>query len=135
MHKEQVQILFERSKNFLEIAKSRLEKKDWDLACFNAEQAAQLYLKATILEISGEIPRIHYIRQLISILAQVSETKINLERKTLMALESAYFLSRYHTVRYLEEDAVEIIAIAEEVIRIVGDIRDRQAKKSNSQKL
>ncbi|MHA1253664.1 MAG: HEPN domain-containing protein [Candidatus Helarchaeota archaeon] len=51
---EDVNLLFQRAKNFLDSAKERYEKRDWDLTCFFSEQALQLYLKATILELRGD---------------------------------------------------------------------------------
>ncbi|RLI68900.1 MAG: hypothetical protein DRP02_11680 [Candidatus Gerdarchaeota archaeon] len=49
LHKEEVELLLKRSKNFYDGAKQRFEKGDWDLACFLAEQSVQLYLEACIL--------------------------------------------------------------------------------------
>ena len=76
MHKDHVELLIKRAKNFLEIAKDRLNKEDWDLTCFNIEQAVQLYLKATILEISGDLPRIHSIRHLVSIFIGLTKQEV-----------------------------------------------------------
>ncbi|TFG23633.1 MAG: HEPN domain-containing protein [Promethearchaeota archaeon] len=124
MHNEEVKLLFQRSNNFLETAKFRLNKKDWDLTCFLAEQAAQLYLKATILELSGEIPKIHSLRQLIAILSQLINIQLKFERKDLLFLENAYLNSRYFDFSYEEEDAKEAIKIVEEVIKEIDTVRE-----------
>ncbi|MFO8018538.1 MAG: HEPN domain-containing protein [Promethearchaeia archaeon] len=58
MSKEKVELFFERAENFLKGACERFEDEDWDLTCFLAEQSAQLYLKALILEQTGDFPRI-----------------------------------------------------------------------------
>ncbi len=128
MHKDHVELLIKRAKNFLEIAKDRLNKKDWDLTCFNIEQAVQLYLKATILEISGELPRIHSIRQLVSIFLRLTKQEVKWDRKSLILLESAYFNSRYLSFSYEKEDAEEALRIGKELIAFVEDFRGRKGK-------
>lgn len=78
MHKDVVKLLKKRAKGFLEGARERLNAGDYDVSCFMAEQSAQLYLKALILELSGEVPRTHSIRQLLSILSTLLEKRSNL---------------------------------------------------------
>jgi len=95
MHKEEVELFLKRARNFLEGAKERFEKNDWDLTCFMAEQSVQLFLKATILEKGGEFPRTHSLRQLFSILSNLIEkSELKYDRKSLLFLESAYLNSR-----------------------------------------
>jgi len=122
MHKDQIELFRKRSKNFLDIAKDRYEKKDWDLTCFMAEQATQLLLKAKILEKKDEFPRIHSIRQLISILNELIEEKITYDRKLLSFLEDAYYNSQYIDYNYNEEDAKDALKIAQDVIKFVENI-------------
>jgi len=123
MHQDQIELFRKRSKNFLDIAKDRLKKKDWDLTCFMAEQSVQLLLKAVILEKKNEFPRTHSIRQLISILNDLIEEKINYERKFLSFLENAYYNSRYIDYDYNEQDAKDALKIAEDVIKLVENVR------------
>lgn len=47
----EVYVLKKKSQRFLEEAKNALSKGFYDLACFLAKQALQLYLKALLLEI------------------------------------------------------------------------------------
>jgi HEPN domain-containing protein len=127
MHKEEVELFLKRAKNFLEGAKERFSKDDWDLACFMAEQSVQLYLKATILEKSGEFPRTHSIRKLFSILSNIYNNKeIIFDRKALLFLESAYLNTRYINFSYYEEDAEEMLKITEEVLEIVRNVRNNE---------
>jgi Uncharacterized conserved protein related to C-terminal domain of eukaryotic chaperone, SACSIN, COG2250 len=42
----------------------------YDTAAFLAKQAAQLFIKHKILELTGEMPRTHTIRQFIAVLAE-----------------------------------------------------------------
>jgi len=37
MHKEEVELFLKRARNFLDGAKERFQKEDWDLTCFMAE--------------------------------------------------------------------------------------------------
>jgi len=122
MHKEEVELFLKRAQNFLEGAKERFQKKDWDLACFMAEQSVQLILKATILEKSGDFPKTHSIRKLFAMLYQLTSNEVfKYDRKALIFLESAYLNTRYFNFSYEKEDAEEALKIAEEV---KGNIRD-----------
>ncbi len=125
MHKEEVELLLKRSRNFLESAEQRIKKDDWDLTCFLAEQSVQLYLKAIILEEAGQTPRTHSIRQLLAQLGQIIEKEIKYDRNSLFMLESAYFNARYIAVTYDEEQAKDAIKIAKELITHVENIRNR----------
>ena len=125
MHKEVVELFLKRAENFLEGAKERFQKNDWDLTCFTAEQSVQLIIKATILEKGGEIPKTHSIRKLFGMLYQLTNNEVfNYDRKALIFLESAYLNTRYFNFKYEKEDAEEALKIAEEVKGYVRDARD-----------
>jgi len=96
------------------------------LACFMAEQSAQLYLKAVILEISGEMPRTHSIRSLLSILSTLLKKQVKYDRKSLIFLESAYINARYLGVVYEKEDAEEAVRIAEGIMELVDRVRKEE---------
>ncbi len=124
MHKEEVELFLKRADNFLDGAKQRYQKEDWDLTCFLAEQSVQLFAKATILGISGEFPKTHSIRKLFGLLYQITEDEIfKYDRKTLLFLENAYLNSRYFNFTYEKEDAIEALKFAENVKKLVGDVR------------
>jgi len=125
MHASMPELLKRRATGFLNSAIERLNAGDYDLACFMCEQAVQLYLKGKILELSGEIPRTHSIRQLLSILSQLLEKQIEFDRKSVIFLENAYINARYLSFVYEREDAEEAIKIAREVISLV----DRAGKE------
>jgi HEPN domain-containing protein len=120
-----VELLLKRSKNFLAGAEQRFKENDWDLTCFLAEQAVQLYLKAIILEQAGQTPRTHSIRQLLAQLSHILEKKIAYDRNSLFMLESAYFNARYIPVTYDEEQAKDAIKIAKEIKSHVENLRHR----------
>ncbi len=48
-----------------------MQKGFYDVAAFNAEQAAQLYLKTTLLELVWDLPRTHSIILLLNELKRV----------------------------------------------------------------
>jgi len=124
MHKDEVELFLKRAENFLDGAKERFQKQDWDLTCFMAEQSVQLITKAIILEIGGELPKTHSIRKLFAILYQLTEHKaFKYDRKALLFLESAYLSSRYFSFTYEKEDAEEAIKIAEEIKSIIENVR------------
>ena len=124
MHKDEVELFLKRAKNFLDGAKERFQKEDWDLTCFMAEQSVQLITKAVILEKGGELPKTHSIRKLFALLYQLTEIEdVKYDRKALLFLESAYLNSRYFSFTYEKEDAEEAIRIAIEIITIVENVR------------
>ena len=96
------------------------------MACFMAEQSAQLYIKAVILEISGEMPRTHSIRSLLSILSTLLKKQVKYDRKSLIFLESAFINARYLGVVYEKEDAEEAVRIAEEIMELVDGVRKEE---------
>ncbi|TFG19666.1 MAG: HEPN domain-containing protein [Promethearchaeota archaeon] len=122
LHKEVVDLLIKRSKNFLEIAEQRFKVEDWDLACFNAEQATQLYLKSKILRETGETPRIHSIRKLLALLGKTLKKNVEFDRTRLIILENAYLNTRYFGEESDREEAEDVIKIAKEVIKYVGTL-------------
>lgn len=130
MHKEEVELFLKRAKNFLDGAKERFQKEDWDLTCFMAEQSVQLLINAIILEKEGEIPKTHSIRKLFGLSYQLTKDKaFKYDRKALIFLESAYLNSRYFNFVYEREGAKEALKIAEEVKRNVEIIRNDAENK------
>ena len=57
----EVKLLKRRATSFLELARYSLQRNLYDVAVFNAERAAQLYLKVTLLELVGDFPRTYSI--------------------------------------------------------------------------
>ena len=124
MHKEAIELFLKRARNFLDGAKERFQKEDWDLTCFMAEQSVQILLKAFILEKGGEIPKTHSIRKLFELMYQLTNDEVfKYDRKALIFLESAYLNSRYFSFVYEKEDAKEALKIAEEVKIIIENVR------------
>ncbi|HDI75574.1 MAG: DNA-binding protein [Thermoprotei archaeon] len=127
-HREEVELIKRRSLKMLDYAKKCLSSGDYDLASFLAEQAAQLYLKSILLEITGEMPRTHVIRQLLHVLRELAKNKEQVDeftrknRRLLVGLEEAYLAARYFHRIYEREEAEELVKFAEEVIEFAENI-------------
>jgi len=129
-HDEEVGLLRRRGLRMLAHAEECLKSGDYDLAVFLAEQAVQLYLKSIILELTGEVPRTHSIRQLLHILRTLSSGVteavnefVHRHRGLLTGLEDAYLASRYFFRTYEKDESEELVRFAGEVIRFVRDLK------------
>ena len=120
-----------RSLRMLDSAKRSLGSGDYDIAAFMAEQAVQLFLKSVILEVSGEMPRTHSIRQLLNALRLVLGKHEDIDqfvvrsRSLIIRLEDAYINSRYVLREYEREEAEELVTFAEEVLEFVEALRGK----------
>ena len=63
---------FRRTEQFLRAAKRALQEEDFEIACFLAQQYAELLLKAVLLLLTGSKP---YTHDLVELLRLVSEVK------------------------------------------------------------
>ena len=132
---ELVSRLRRRAAGMLEGARWRLSRGEYDLACFEAEQAAQLALKALILEVLGSAPRIHDLGELLGMMHRVLSEAGLVEqagrvadfarerRRGVWLLSDAYYRGRYGYIDYSRGEAEECIAVAEEVMRLVEEAR------------
>ncbi|WP_052883735.1 HEPN domain-containing protein [Infirmifilum uzonense] len=121
-----------RALSFLEAAKFSLQKGFYDLAAFNAEQAAQIYLKATLLELIGDYPRTYSLIHLLSELKRVDEKLVDgfirENKRGLHNLEDAYLTSRYFYKSFDREDGEYLIDLAERVISLCEKLRHSMGK-------
>jgi len=128
VRREEAEILKERALKMLNASEKHLSSGDYDLAAFLAEQAAQLFLKYKVFTLTGEVPRTHYIRDLLQILAKILkiENKISNyvreNRSLLIRLEEAYIASRYLLRRYEREETEELVEFAKRLIEFVGNL-------------
>ncbi|MEM2998637.1 MAG: HEPN domain-containing protein, partial [Thermoproteota archaeon] len=117
---------------FLETSKYLVEKGDYDVAAFNPEQAAQLYLKSTLLEIIGDYPRTQSIIFLLKELERTCLEEVSKfikgNKNGLHILEDSYLTSRYFYKSFDKEDAEYLISLAEKVVMFCEDIRSRLGK-------
>ena len=127
IHRSEAEILRKRALEFLEEAQIALERSSYDLACFLAEQALQLYLKYVLLMIVGDYPRTHSIRRLLGEIARILGSKeledfIKANRARLIALEDTYIMARYFTSEYGKEDAEDMVKLVKETMNLVNKI-------------
>ena len=130
-HVDEVCLIRRRSLRMLYRAKECLRDGDYDLAVFLAEQAVQLYIKSVILEVLGEMPRTHVIRQLLHYLRNAIEDNNSIDnfirhnRMLFSALEEAHLASRYFFKVYSREEAETLVKFAEEVISFVKNLKGK----------
>ena len=125
--KGEVELMKKRALAFLEVAKYSLNRGDYDVAAFNAEQAAQLYLKSTLLELIGDFPRTHSIIFLLRELRRINEREVDEfiqeNKRGLHNLEDAYLTSRYFYKIFDKEDGEYLISLAGKVISFCEKLR------------
>lgn len=113
---------------FLETSKYLAGRGHYDVAAFNAEQAAQLYLKSTLLELVGDYPRtrsiIFLLRELERIGFDDASRFIKENKSGLHALEDSYLTSRYFFKVFDEEDAEYLISLVEKVVNLCENARN-----------
>ncbi len=126
MKNKEIELMERRARNFLEISEYLVGKGIYDLAAFNAEQAAQLRLKAALLKVVGDYPKTHSIILLLKELGRVDEERVKKfieeNRGMLHALEDAYLTSRYFLKTFGREDAVELLRVCRGVFRLCEEL-------------
>ncbi len=127
MSLREVETLQERSRVFLRHAQEALKKGEFDFTAFATEQAAQLLLKASLLESVGEVPRSHSVRELLGIIADSSPEKagkvkafLKENRDGLKILDDAYISARYLPSSYSGEDAELLIRLTKDINKVIG---------------
>lgn len=110
---------------FFDEAEHLLNKNEYDIAAFNAEQSAQLYCKAALLERTGDFPRSHSIVDLINRLGEATRSEsiardfLKKNHNSLKLLETAYLSSRYLPVSFKRDDAEALISASKAVKKFV----------------
>ncbi|MEM2940601.1 MAG: HEPN domain-containing protein [Thermoproteota archaeon] len=130
--RDEVDLMRRRAAGFLEVAKYSLKSSNYDIAAFNAEQAAQLYLKSVLLELVGDFPRTHSLIFLLNELRRVSEKEVDEfireNKRGLHNLEDAYLTSRYFYKMFDREDGEYLVSLAEEVVGFCEKLRHSMGK-------
>ena len=126
MSMEEVEILRRRALAFLNHAGEAVEREEFDFACFSSEQAAQL---SVMLELVGETPRPHRVRELLHLLSRLAPEAeepvtefVRRNREALRALDDAYIASG-HPPAYTREEA--FVKLAESLIELMGEVLKR----------
>lgn len=134
MSSERVNVMKKRALEFLILSKELLSRGLLDLSSFNLHQACQMRIKASILRLTGEFPRIHGIRELMGILARKveemghedqSKSLVEFARKhrdVLMDIEEAYTRSRYDVAGFTRGSLEEMIGTAEALFKLLDEV-------------
>lgn len=116
-----IEILKERSDDYLEEAEYLIDKGKWDLALVAIQQHCELKLKYLALKLNGSYPRTHSLRELIKLLVkhdasldELISNENNLLR--LARIEEAYINARYFPVRATQEDTLPLLKFTKEVL-------------------
>ncbi|MEM5820830.1 MAG: HEPN domain-containing protein [Candidatus Aenigmatarchaeota archaeon] len=118
--KEEIEEFLRRARIFKEDAIFDFKNKNFDICMFHLEQAAQLLIKAKLLEIKGSFEKTHSLRKLLKELAENwNKEKINefveKNKKVLRDLERAYISARYIYEEFFEEEVEEAFRVVEEL--------------------
>lgn len=130
--RDEVDLIRRRARGFLEVASYSLQLGGYDVAAFNAEQAAQLYLKSVLLELVGDFPRTHSIIFLLNELGRVNEKEVGRfiaeNKRGLHNLEDAYLTSRYFYKVFDKEDGEYLVSLAKKVMDFCEKLRHSMGK-------
>ncbi|HOL23043.1 MAG TPA: HEPN domain-containing protein [bacterium] len=124
---ESFDFLKERAEELWERGFEDLEKKRFNLAAFDFEQAIQLFVKyLTALKV-GDWPKTHYFYELIKELGDVYNSeeilKFYNENEIFFSdLEDAYFTSRYFDKKFSENLVKSIIAKCKDFLKLLERI-------------
>lgn len=131
---ERVELLKKRSRAFLDIGRELLERGLLDLAAFNIQQSCQLRIKASILRLLGDFPRIHSVRELLGVLTtrleemsfsnEVGSLKqfVRRHRDLLADIDTIYTIARYSVFTYSINDVREMLRVCEELDKILEEV-------------
>lgn len=75
MHYEEVEVLLQRSEDYMELADSAFDEEKYDAAIFLTEQAIQFYLKALLIKYADVRLRTHSVRELLAALGKPLKRK------------------------------------------------------------
>jgi len=96
-----VDFLRKRAESFFNNAKDLIKKREYPLAAFNLDQAAQLILKYYLFLKIRRYPKTHSLKELLTKIGQIYGREKEIEKmkekdiNLISDLEQAYFTSRY----------------------------------------
>jgi len=122
----EMEFLKKRANEFYERAFEDIEKKRYNLAVLDFEQALQLYLKYIIGLKTGDYPKIHYLSELIEIVTELYKLDklkqfLKNNRLAIKEIEDAYITSRYFPREFTMEETEDIKNITSKIMEILED--------------
>jgi len=128
------ELLKDRAGFFLRLGRELLQRGRLDIAAFCVEQAMQLRVKAALLRVAGEAPRIHGIRELLGLLAQLLDELgrgeavrlvreyVRRYRGELVDAEDAYTAARYAVYTPDRGSVERMIKAAERLFEVLEEV-------------
>jgi len=114
--------LKEKSKRLYENAKLLEQKKDYTFAIFMLEHSLQLFLKAKLMEVYGNFPKIHDIRELLKILSKKNPNlKKYVNKIEIDILNEIYIGARYS----IHEYSYESFKACEKFVKKIQEILEK----------
>ncbi len=135
MSGERVNVIKGRARAFLDLARELIDRR-LDISSFSAHQACQLRIKASLLRLTGEVPRLHGIRELLGMLARKLEDLglkegalrivdfVRKRRDALIDIEAAYIESRYGVGPIAKSIVEEMLRVAEELFKLLDEVEE-----------
>jgi len=110
-----------RAKHFLNVSEYDVSAGRYDIALFHLEQSVQLALKAYLLKVFGDFPKIHSLKDLIDLSENNCLKKLAEDLWYIIdILEDAYIGARYLIRRYGEKEYRESLKFVQEVFKCIG---------------
>jgi HEPN domain-containing protein len=124
MRKSLSKKFLERAKIFYEDAKIDYKKKRYDVAAFHLEQVAQFLIKAKLLEIFGDFPKTHDIRELLLILSRKFkkneiENFLKENSEGISLLIDSYITARYFLRDFTKDEVKKLFKIVEKLKKLL----------------
>lgn len=110
---------FDKSESFRKNAENALNVGLYDVACFSAQQAVELYLKGKIVNKSGSKPYTHSLVELLRIVEKLGYTVPETVGRCAKELGEHYTQARYPDARvteYTREEAERAVKCMEEML-------------------
>lgn len=132
-----VNVIKRRARAFLDLSLELMGKGVLDLAAFHVHQACQLRVKASILRLTGRIPRVHGVRELLGMLAHdLEELGFRREsdmvmdfvrrfRDVLIDIEASYTETRYGTYTPSRGAVESMRRAANEMFKLLDEVEER----------
>jgi HEPN domain-containing protein len=128
---EYAETLMRRASEYLLSAERNYDEGLYDIACVEAEIAAQLAIKAAIVKAGLSAPRVHSIRRLIAFIVENTEKEdikkelldyVRMNRAKLIVLERCREAGQYGMESTDREEAEIALEASREVIRLAKEI-------------
>jgi HEPN domain-containing protein len=122
--KDETRLWLSYAEENFEMARLALERGYLNACLQNAQQTVEKALKAALVEVRGEFPKTHSIRELVRV-AAVEKVPAEITAEECDLLDSIYIPSKYHVFGVLPEQVadwrvcIQCVGIAERVLSVL----------------